>query len=320
MPRTLVISDLHIGAYSGRCVLESPTVTASVFPRLGEFDRLILLGDALELGEGRPPAEVMAIAAPILEGLGRDVSEVVLIPGNHDRVLIRSWLLDQGDGLALENPVPTDATELLGEAAERLGSGGARVEVHYSGYRFSDRVWMTHGHYLDRLLVPDGPYGLFRRPPRHRPAAYETRQVLARKLSTVRMTHSLLTPRLSRLTSGGLDRQMRRHSLPALATLLGALGVRSEFLIFGHVHRLGPLPGDRPGQWQLPLAPGETPTRFLNTGSWQHEPVLVGHSGAPHPYRPGGAVVIESDGVPRAFGFLDGLDLDARRLPGAASR
>jgi hypothetical protein len=180
---------------------------------------------------------------------------------------------------------------------------------------------MTHGHYLDRLLVPEGPYGILRRPAPHRPAAYERRQVRPPRRHAVLAKHAsrtrrLLDPRLARFTAAGLDLQMRRRSLPALAAALGALGVRADWVVFGHVHRLGPLPRDRPADWEHVLAPGAAPTRFLNTGSWQNEPLLVGTSRRPHAYWPGGSVMIGEDGIPRALALLDSRDLGAGSRPG----
>jgi len=53
--------------------------------------------------------------------------------------------------------------------------------------------------------------------------------------------------------------------------------------------------------------------RMLNTGSWVYEPLLVHHARGPHPYWPGGAVILEAGAQPRSVGLLDGLDADAWR-------
>jgi UDP-2,3-diacylglucosamine pyrophosphatase LpxH len=321
MTRTLVISDLHVGAHSGRSVLESRGVRDELFGRLADFDRLVLLGDTLELGEGRPSGEVIEIAAPLLSGLGRNVREILILPGNHDRLLVRPWLADQGETLELEGVVPPDSSPLLREMTERLGAGGAEVSVHYPGVRLSERVWMTHGHYMDRELSPEGPYGMFRRPTAHTtPAAYERRPVRASRQRVVKATEGLLTPRFARMTAAGLDLQMRHRSMPALASALAALGVRAEYVVFGHVHRLGPIAGDRAVKWQYVLAPGDAPTRFLNTGSWRYEDLLIGSKRPPHPYWPGGSVVIGEEGVPHAVGLLDQFDLTSEKVPSAATR
>ncbi len=96
--------------------------------------------------------------------------------------------------------------------------------------------------------------------------------------------------------------------MPALARVVHRLGIDADWVVFGHVHRLGPLPGDDPLSWQ---GPGGRP-RILNTGSWLYEPLLVHRAAPPHPYWPGGAVLLEPDAEPRALGLLD--DLGAREL------
>jgi len=99
---------------------------------------------------------------------------------------------------------------------------------------------------------------------------------------------------------------MRRASIPALGRVVHRLGVDAEIVVFGHVHRLGPLAADDPAQWR---GPGGRP-RILNTGSWSYEPVLVHRAQPPHPYWPGGAVLLEPGLEPRAIGLLDDLSAD----------
>jgi hypothetical protein len=117
----------------------------------------------------------------------------------------------------------------------------------------------------------------------------------------------LLRPGMARLTARVLGAQMRLASLPAISHVVGRLGVDPEWVLFGHVHRLGPLPGDRDTRWRGPHGH----PRILNTGSWVYEPLLVHNATAPHPYWPGGAVTLEKGETPRAVALLDGV-------PGAA--
>jgi hypothetical protein len=73
------------------------------------------------------------------------------------------------------------------------------------------------------------------------------------------------------------------------------------------VHRLGPLSGDVETRWRgLQGRPG-----LLNTGSWVYEPLLVHNATAPHPYWPGGAVILEGGRPPRAVGLLDAVPAGA---------
>jgi hypothetical protein len=121
------------------------------------------------------------------------------------------------------------------------------------------------------------------------------------------MQRRLLIPRFAPLTARLLGVQMQRASVPALARVIHRMQVDAEWVVFGHVHRVGPLAGDDPIQWQ---GPGGRP-RIVNTGSWVYEPLLVHRASGPHPYWPGGAVTLGDDGSqPRAVGLLDRLSVD----------
>jgi hypothetical protein len=118
---------------------------------------------------------------------------------------------------------------------------------------------------------------------------------------------TLLSRRLSPFTVGVLGAQMRRASIPALGRVVHRLGVDADWVLFGHVHRAGPLAGDDLLDW---VGPGGRP-RIANTGSWVYEPLLVHHATPPHPYWPGGAIMLEDGSNPRTVGLLDHLDAAA---------
>jgi hypothetical protein len=338
--RTLVVSDFHLGARLHRDVLTHPDALEALLEAIAGVDRLVLLGDVVELLEGRP-AEAMDTAEPVLRAIGgrlpRDAS-LVIVPGNHDGDLITPWLHANGVPLGLDASIPRDATPILARMTELLG----RAEVRYPGVWLSEGVWATHGHYLDRHLLPEAAFGIARgllgRLPRDgaRPVDYEsaggpsltraeallTRWLprplaslvddlaeLLRAASMPRVPRRLLTRRMSPLTAALLGAQVRRASIPALARVVHRLGVDADWVVFGHVHRLGPLDGDDPASW---LGPGGSP-RILNTGSWVYEPLLVHHITPPHPYWPGGAVLLEDGRDPVAVGLLDHLDAVALR-------
>jgi hypothetical protein len=101
--------------------------------------------------------------------------------------------------------------------------------------------------------------------------------------------------------------QMRRASIPALARVVYSLGVDAEWVLFGHVHRLGPLDSDSLPQWQ---GVGGRP-RIVNTGSWVYEPLLLHRAAPDHPYWPGGAVLLEDGQDPRAIALLGDLAPEA---------
>jgi hypothetical protein len=303
-------------------------------------ERLVLLGDVVELLE-KPVERAMDVAEPILRLLGRSLGvdgEVIFVPGNHDRTLVSGWIQRVGTGLAPDSRVPLDATPELARVVSCLAP--ARVRVHYPGVWLAPEVWATHGHYLDRHLLPEAAFGVTRgllgrvpRPgaapidyeraggpsltrlearlikalPRPLAALAEDIAELIRASTMPLAPHRLLRPGMARLTARVLGAQMRLASLPAISHVVGRLGVDAEWVLFGHVHRLGPLSGDLDTRWRGPRGR----PRLLNTGSWVYEPLLVHNTTAPHPYWPGGAVTLENDRAPRAVGLLNGVPANA---------
>ena len=83
------------------------------------------------------------------------------MPGNHDRALVQPWLRARHMPLTVDAELPLDATPLLAEVTGWLAPARvARPLPRASGSR--GRVWATHGHYLDRHLLPESAYGLAR--------------------------------------------------------------------------------------------------------------------------------------------------------------
>jgi UDP-2,3-diacylglucosamine pyrophosphatase LpxH len=159
--RTLIISDLHLGSNSRSDLLRRQEMRASLLAALDGIDRLILLGDVLELRHG-PLREAMAVARPFFEDLGRALGserELVLTSGNHDHALIEPWLAARG---AESDPGPLlpeqfieapDASPALARIAE--WAAPARARIAYPGLWVRSDVYATHGHYLDsHLTVP----------------------------------------------------------------------------------------------------------------------------------------------------------------------
>jgi len=147
---TLVVSDLHLGGRTGVDILQDPQRRAALTAALDGVERLILLGDVLELRHG-PVREALERARPVLEELGRRVGEVVVVAGNHDHALVAGWLERIGrDGpaeLGLEQRIaPGEASWAAGRMAEWLGP---RTSVAYPGLWLREDVYATHGHYLD---------------------------------------------------------------------------------------------------------------------------------------------------------------------------
>jgi hypothetical protein len=152
--RTLLVSDLHLGARTGVDLLRRPAARAALLERLDGADRLVLLGDTLELRHG-PVREALAAARPVLEAIGAEMrgGEVVLVAGNHDHRLVAPWLEGRGDGgrppaLGLEEHAGADATPATAAIAEMLAP--ATLDVAYPGVWLAGGVYATHGHYVDR--------------------------------------------------------------------------------------------------------------------------------------------------------------------------
>lgn len=151
--RTAIISDLHLGLASGGDVLRDPRMQGILIEEIASADRIVLLGDAIELRE-QSLGHSLAAAEPFFAKLGAVVGagEVILVPGNHDQRFaepILDRLEIEGAPLGLEqfadpSPGPT------GELAALLGS--AKLRVAYPGIWLREDVYATHGHYIDPHL------------------------------------------------------------------------------------------------------------------------------------------------------------------------
>jgi len=155
--RTLVISDLHLGSRRPVDILRRPEPLDALCAGLREVDRLVLLGDILELRHG-PLREALSAARPVFEAIGAALprgGEVVITAGNHDYPLVASWLARRG---AERDPGPlglesrTDAGS--SPATEAISRWiGRPLSVAYPGVWLREDVWATHGHYADRLIT-----------------------------------------------------------------------------------------------------------------------------------------------------------------------
>jgi hypothetical protein len=150
--RTAIVSDLHLGVASDEDVLRDPAVRRVLLEELAGADRLVLLGDVVEL-RNLPVGPSLARARPFFEELGETIGdvEVLLVPGNHDHRLAEP-LLDglsiAGETIELEHRhAPTGPAALLDEWL-----GRARLQIAYPGVWLRDDVYATHGHYMDAHL------------------------------------------------------------------------------------------------------------------------------------------------------------------------
>jgi predicted phosphodiesterase len=155
--RTAIVSDLHLGTIVCADLARDTQIRAALFDELSEADRVVLLGDVLELRD-RPAGEIIELTAPFLEELGSAIegSEVVLVPGNHDHRLAETLLdrrsLGRPRRLGLEHRF-SPSSGLAAQIARLLRP--ARLNLAYPGLHLREDIWATHGHYLDcHMSIP----------------------------------------------------------------------------------------------------------------------------------------------------------------------
>jgi predicted phosphodiesterase len=156
--RTAVVSDLHLGALGGADVTRDAGVRERLVEALDGCERVVLLGDALELRE-RPLAAALEVAWPLVEALATALAgrTLVVVPGNHDHALADPWLarlrLDGEElGPVGEWPV-TPGDGAMGRLAEAMPE--VELRLAYPGIWLRPDVYATHGHYLDLdLTIP----------------------------------------------------------------------------------------------------------------------------------------------------------------------
>ena len=144
--RTLILSDLHLGSVSA--VLRRPSCGVAA-RGVAEVERVVLLGDVLELRHG-PMREAMEAARGVLRGSrtrARRDGELVLVAGNHDHALIEPWLARRGEE---DQPPPLGVEQLLEPAA-----GLARARAHRRmGLPARDCAWPTRACGCARTCTP----------------------------------------------------------------------------------------------------------------------------------------------------------------------
>jgi len=153
--RTLVVSDLHLGASKRTDLARRPELREPLLAAVRDADRLVILGDAVELRD-RPKRDMAELAAPVFRDLGEALGpdgELVLIAGNHDHGLVAGWIdgrleTEPSGFLGLEQHLePAEAGPL---AAALAGCAApARVRIAYPGIWLRDDVYAIHGHYAD---------------------------------------------------------------------------------------------------------------------------------------------------------------------------
>lgn len=374
MTRTLVVSDLHLGAATGADVLRRPEPRATLIEALADVERLVLLGDVLELRHG-PRRDALAAARLFFEELGRGFAgrEVVVVAGNHDHALAESWLRRRDEN-PLHEPLGLEqrfAAEESSEMVAALASWAqpAKLSAAFPGLWLRPDVYAMHGHYLDcHLTIPTMErlgIGMTARALR-RPTEgfsnvgdYEAVtapvfawiDAVARQAPTGSTLNGQTTVRawkalagkhngtgrgwgdlrvralagafpfaIAALNRAGLGSfnadistdELRRAGLRAMGEVAARLGLGDANVIFGHTHRAGPYPeghkrpSDVAAEWRGPAG-----ARLINAGCWTYDSYFVTVNPGESPYWPGGAVLVEDVGPPKALRLLDELDRDA---------
>ncbi len=141
-------------------VLQDAAARGALIEALATVDRLVLLGDTLELRRGSL-RQALAAAVPVLAELGSALGsrgEVVIVPGNHDHRVLgpsreRRAATDGLPSLGLQTGMEWSAGEPLDVMARALSP--ARVSASYPGIWLREDVYAIHGHYLDfHITVP----------------------------------------------------------------------------------------------------------------------------------------------------------------------
>ncbi len=156
--RTIVVSDLHLGVEARADVAMLPAARDRLFEALAAADRVVFLGDLVELRE-LPLRDILRRVEPFFEAASEPLAgkRVTLVPGNHDHALAEPYLLrSQLDGAsdARDSEWPVEPGEgIAGRLAEWLPR--SELTLAYPGLELRPGVYLTHGHYLDmHLTVP----------------------------------------------------------------------------------------------------------------------------------------------------------------------
>jgi UDP-2,3-diacylglucosamine pyrophosphatase LpxH len=349
---TAIVSDLHLGINSGADIARLPDTWEKMMPALAEADRVVVLGDLLEMREAAPSA-VLELAAPFLAALGEacEGKPLVIVPGNHDHELVSPALEDarlrSDDALSVADTFDPAAGSLARAVAEL--ARGADVSLAYPGVWLRDDVYATHGHYLDiHLTVPRmecvfasamgrlvGVSAADAAEPDDYEAALSPLYALAHSLVQRRapaaatrggnlsrsiygrstggtlggraITWLAIPAAVAAINAAGLGPfrsdisavELRRSGLRAMGEVVRRLGIDARHVIFGHIHRVGPLPGEVEG-WTLPGG-----SRLHNTGSWLREDVFLNdRHDISNPYFPGWVTFVGDEGPPERRNVL----------------
>jgi calcineurin-like phosphoesterase family protein len=117
--------------------------------------------------------------------------------------------------------------------------------------------------------------------------------------------------------------ELRRAALRAMGEVAARLELGDSYVLFGHTHRAGPLPGDDAGEWRRAApggdrAPAGSGARLVNVGCWTYDSIFLTRAPGESPYWPGTCALVEDSGPPQLHRLLldrghDELSPPARR-------
>ncbi|MBV9195459.1 MAG: metallophosphoesterase [Solirubrobacterales bacterium] len=152
--RWLILSDTHLGAWTGDDLLSHPWACDLLRPELERADAAVLLGDFVDLLFARTE-RAFARAERFMELLAQTMAgkRLVWLAGNHDHhVLVRRLEslieLRVATGAPDEELVERWRAAFYFEAFLRRRLPETEIEIAYPRYRIGDTL-LSHGHYLD---------------------------------------------------------------------------------------------------------------------------------------------------------------------------
>jgi hypothetical protein len=116
-------------------------------------------------------------------------------------------------------------------------------------------------------------------------------------LTVAALNRAGLGPLRTDISSG----ELRRAGLRAMGEVAVRLGLDGAYVVFGHTHRAGPLPGDRQSEWQgerQSAAAAAAGPRLVNAGCWTYDAAFLTAVPGESPYWPGTCVLVEDSGPP----------------------
>ena len=112
--------------------------------------------------------------------------------------------------------------------------------------------------------------------------------------------------------------EIGRAGVEAMHVVVDRLGIEADYVVFGHIHRRGPLLIDDGRRASDPLWE-RNGTTLLNTGNWMYVEGLLGRAIPQSPFWPGSMVVVPDDRGRRSWSSCSATST-ARSWPGAEPR